>query len=68
MHLRDSSIVCEIVTPFPAARPSAFITKGYLDFLIKNSASFFLVNMPNFAVGILYFLQSFFVKILDPSS
>ena len=31
-------------------------------------ADFFDLKIPKFAVGILYFLQIFFVKIFDPSS
>ena len=52
----------------PDAKPSAFITRGYLDFSMKMLASFFFEKTPKFAVGILYFLHIFFVKIFDPSS
>jgi hypothetical protein len=52
----------------PAARLSALITFGYLAFSKNFLASVLFSKIPNLAVGILYFLQSFLVKILDPSS
>ena len=52
----------------PEANPSALTTIGkLLDFKNLNVSSIFS-KILKFAVGMLYFLQIFFVKIFDPSS
>ena len=55
-------------TPFPAAKPSALTTKGNLLVFKNSSACFDFSKIPNLAVGILYFSQSFLVNIFEPSS
>ncbi len=57
-----------MVTPLPAANPSDLTTIGVL-----NSDKTFLASVSDFtskyfAVGILNFLQKFFIKILEPSN
>ena len=56
------------MTPFPAAKPSALTTTGKLEFFKKILTCFFLLHILNFAVGILFLSQSFFIKAFDPSS
>ena len=67
-HLIDSSTLLDMVTPFPAAKPSDLITSGCLDFLIKSCAFKRLSKLSYSAVGILKSLHSFFIKSFDPSS
>ena len=55
-------------TPFPAARLSALTTIGKLTFFRKFFASSIFSKTPKFAVGILNFLQRFFVNIFEPSN
>ena len=63
-----SCSLLQIYTPLPAAKLSALITFGYLAFSKNFLASTLFSKIPKLAVGILYFLHSFLVKILDPSS
>ena len=57
-----------IITPLPAANPSTLITVGKFTSFKKLIASFSLLNTEYFAVGILCFLQIFFIKIFEVSS
>ena len=62
-----SSSVSAITTPFPSARPSAFMTVGSGTFSRYSSAFSASSKVSYFAVGIPYFFMRFFEKILLPS-
>ena len=62
-----SSKFLQIMTPFPAAKPSAFITVGKLIDFKYSKASEELLNTLKSAVGILYFFIRFLAKTLLPS-
>ena len=51
-----------------ADKNCALITIGKLQFFRNDEAVFEFEKISNLAVGILYFSQSFFVKIFEPSS
>ena len=71
MELRafsPSLVELHIITPFPAARPSALTTKGRFICLIQLRALFKSVKVEYSAVGILYFFMRFLEKTLLPSS
>ena len=58
----------QIMTPLPAANPSALTTTGKLNFFIDFLKSLSFLQIANFAVGILYFLQIYFLNAFEPSS
>jgi len=68
MAISADFIFSQMYTPFPAAKPSALTTKGNLLVFKNSSACFDFSKIPNLAVGILYFSQSFLVNIFEPSS
>ena len=57
-----------IITPFPAARPSAFTTIGVPFDFTKSFAFLASSKISNHAVGMFSCLESFFVKTLLASS
>mmetsp|Transcript_12580 Transcript_12580/g.20519 ORF Transcript_12580/g.20519 Transcript_12580/m.20519 type:complete len:222 (+) Transcript_12580:788-1453(+) len=57
-----------IMTPFPAANPSALTTMGATCCSIKFAAAEKVVNRPYAAVEILWRLQKSFIKALEPSN
>ena len=61
-------LLLQIKTPLPEANPSAFITIGAFIFFMYSLTPFMLLKDLYCAVGILYFLQSCFVKDLDFSN
>ncbi len=63
-----SVLLLQIETPLPDANPSALITIGVFIFFIYSLTPFILLKDLYCAVGILYFLQSCFVKDLDFSN
>ena len=63
-----SSTELQIITPFPAARPLAFITQGTVSSLTKSNASADLSKERYSAVGMEYFCISSFANNLLPSS
>ena len=63
-----SFLFLAIITPFPAAKPSALMTVGKSIVSKKFSAFFSLSKIEYFAVGTLCFLHIFFIKIFEDSS
>ena len=57
-----------MITPFPAAKPSAFITTGKLMVFKYSIAGVWSLNVLYSAVGMLFLFKNSFVKVLDPSS
>ena len=57
-----------MITPFPAAKPSAFITTGKFMVFKYSIARVWSLNVLYSAVGMLFLFKNSFVKVLDPSS
>jgi len=68
VFFKASSSVVHIDTPLPAAKPSAFTTIGTPTCFIKLEASLILLKVPKCAVGILFFLHKFYMKVFEPSN
>ena len=62
-----SSLVLQIRTPFPSARPSAFKTIGYFAVSRYSSAASAVSKVSYAAVGIWYFFIKSLENALDPS-
>ena len=57
-----------MITPFPAAKPSAFITTGKFMVFKYSIARVWSINDIYSAGGMLVLYKNSFVKVLDPSS
>ena len=63
-----SSTVSQTTTPLPAARPSAFTTQYPFNSSIWSFAVFISLQYIKSGCGILFLLQKFLEKVLDPSN